>query len=145
MCVLWVIRTSWCLRVKCSGPNVTDTLETSECLDLFCCLKPILGVLFINSLCLHVPDGAIASVAAQKTSQTTTSSGSGGRGGLPLFDARSMERSLGSEGSPGTSMLAEGGEDLVGVPQASLEKHQQLFVRYSGLSEGGANDLLMLF
>ena len=55
-----------------------------------------------------------------------------------MFDARSMERSLGSEGSPGTSTLAEGGEDLVGVPQASVEKHQQLFVRYSGLSEGGA-------
>ena len=55
-----------------------------------------------------------------------------------MFDARSMERSLGSEGSPGTSMLADGGEDLVGVPQASVEKHQQLFVRYSGLSEGGA-------
>ncbi|BDA44647.1 hypothetical protein COCOBI_06-1240 [Coccomyxa sp. Obi] len=69
---------------------------------------------------------------------TTTSSGSGGRGGLPLFDARSMERSLGSEGSPGNSMLGEGGEDLVGVPQTGLEKHQQLFVRYSGLSEAHA-------
>lgn len=86
-------------------------------------------------------DGACvrACATAQKTSHST-SSGSGGRGhgGLSFVDARSMERSLGSEGSPGSSMVQEGMDDLAGVPQANLEKHQQQFVRYSGLSEGGA-------
>ncbi len=51
-----------------------------------------------------------------------------------------MERSLGSEGSPGTSLAPDGGDDLVGVSQPNPEKHQQLFVRYSGLSEGKAPD-----
>jgi hypothetical protein len=75
--------------------------------------------------------------AAQKSAAQTTSSGSGGNMnrpvGLPFADARSLERSLGSEGSPPTS---QEGDDLVGVPQANLERHQQQFVRYSGLSEG---------
>ena len=55
---------------------------------------------------------------------------------MPFVDARSLERSLGSEGSPGTSLGQDGGDDLVGVLQPNSEKHQQLFVRYSGLNEG---------
>ncbi len=76
------------------------------------------------------------------TAPATTSSGSGGTrplgGGLSFAGARSMERSLGSEGSPGTSLGNEGGDDLSGVAQPNVEQHQQHFVRYSGLPEGAA-------
>ena len=59
-------------------------------------------------------------------------------GGLPLGEGfRSLERSLGSECSPATSYgTLEGGDDLDGVTQASVERHQQMYVRYSGMSEG---------
>lgn len=59
-------------------------------------------------------------------------------GGLPLGEGfRSLERSLGSECSPATSYgTHEGGDDLDGVTQANVERHQQMYVRYSGMSEG---------
>ena len=60
-------------------------------------------------------------------------------GGLPLGESfRSLERSLGSECSPATSYgTHEGGDDLDGVTQANVERQQQMYVRYSGMSEGG--------
>ena len=59
-------------------------------------------------------------------------------GGLPLGEGfRSLERSLGSECSPATSYgTHEGGDDLDGVTQANVERHQQMYVRYGGMSEG---------
>ena len=85
-------------------------------------------------------------IVATKTSTGITSSGSAGGmsgrpGGLPFADAgRSLERSLGSEGSPPSS---QEGDDLVGVAQANVERHQQQFVRYCGLSEGEATSELL--
>ena len=59
-------------------------------------------------------------------------------GGLPLGEGfRSLERSLGSECSPATSYgTHEGGDDLDGVTQPNVERQQQMYVRYSGMSEG---------
>ena len=59
-------------------------------------------------------------------------------GGLPLGEQfRSLERSLGSECSPATSYgTHEGGDDLEGITQANMERNQQMYVRYSGMSEG---------
>ena len=59
-------------------------------------------------------------------------------GGLPLGEQfRSLERSLGSECSPATSYgTHEGGDDLEGITQANVERNQQMYVRYSGMSEG---------
>jgi hypothetical protein len=79
-------------------------------------------------------------MAGQRVPAPATSSGSGGTrpGGLSFGGARSMERSLGSVGSEGVSGSGlEGGDDLTGVAQPNVEQHQQQFVRYSGLSEGG--------
>lgn len=58
--------------------------------------------------------------------------------GLPLGEQfRSLERSLGSECSPATSYgTHEGGDDLEGITQANVERNQQMYVRYSGMSEG---------
>ena len=60
-------------------------------------------------------------------------------GGLPLGEGfRSLERSLGSECSPATSYgTHEGGDDLDGVTQPNVERQQQMYVRYGGMSEGG--------
>lgn len=59
-------------------------------------------------------------------------------GGLPLGENfRSLERSLNSECSPTTSYgTHEGGDDLDGVTQVGVERQQQMYVRYSGMSEG---------
>ena len=66
-------------------------------------------------------------------------------GGLPLGGEgsfRSMERSLGSECSPATSYgNLEGSDDLDGVTQANVERNQQMYVRYAGISEGEAFNL----
>ena len=66
-------------------------------------------------------------------------------GGLPLGEQfRSLERSLGSECSPATSYgTHEGGDDLEGITQANVERSQQMYVRYSGMSEGEHAPLLL--